>query len=211
MKYNARNQMNGLDLLRSISVDKVALGFLDPQYREVLDKLNFGNEGERQAKRANLPQMTPEDIATFVAEFARVLRPSGHLVLWMDKFCLATGRWRRWLDDTIDFATVDLIAWNKLRMGMGKRTRGVMEYAVVLQKMPTVASSWRDRAMRDGWTEHSDSSIHPHAKPHVLTERIIRATTKRGDLVCDPCAGGYGVLDACIATGRQFIGSDLVK
>lgn len=211
VEFNARNQMDGLELLRSLAAGQVALGILDPQYREVLDKLKFGNEGDRQIERADLPQMTSAQIAMFVAEFARVLRPSSHLVIWMDKFCLVTGRWRRWLDDTIDFATVDMIAWNKLRMGMGKRTRGVMEYAVILQKIPTAAALWRDRGLRDGWTEHSDSTIHPHAKPHGLTERLIRATTKRGDLVCDPCAGGYGVLDACIATGRRFIGCDLVK
>jgi DNA modification methylase len=42
-----------------------------------------------------------------------------------------------------------------------------------------------------------------------LIERLIRATTKAGDLVVDPCAGSYVVLEACRVSGRQFVGCDL--
>jgi DNA modification methylase len=33
--------------------------------------------------------------------------------------------------------------------------------------------------------------------------------TVPGDLVLDPAAGGYGVLDAAVAMGRHFVGCDL--
>jgi site-specific DNA-methyltransferase (adenine-specific) len=110
-----------------------------------------------------------------------------------------------------DLAIVDLICWNKLRNGMGRRARCRSEYLVVAQKKPTRAKGvWTDHRLDDSWPEMSDRSIHPHAKPRQLTERLIRAATKRGDLVVDPCAGSYGVLDACHATGRRFVGCDLV-
>jgi site-specific DNA-methyltransferase (adenine-specific) len=132
-------------------------------------------------------------------------------MLWMDKFCLATGTFRRWTRRARDLEVVDLIAWNKLRPGMGRRARCVTEYLVVAQKAPTRAKSvWTDHGIRDSWSESSDRRIHPHAKPHVLTERLIRACTKRDDLVVDPCAGGYGVMEACRASRRQFLGGDLI-
>jgi len=49
--------MDGLTLLKSLENNSVSLVFFDPQYRGVLDKMNYGNEGERQIKRSKLIQM----------------------------------------------------------------------------------------------------------------------------------------------------------
>lgn len=207
---NARQKMNGVDLFEALPDRIAALVFCDPQYRTVLDKLAFGNEGARQKGRAALPQMTDSDIAFFVSEAARVLRPSGHLALWMDKFSLAEGVYRRWLRRATTLDVVDLIAWNKMRPGMGRRARCQTEYLVIAQKHPVRAQGvWTDHAISDSWSEHHDRGVHPHCKPFRLTERIIRAVTSRDDLVVDPCAGGYGVLNACLESGRIFLGCDL--
>jgi len=50
---------------------------------------------------------------------------------------------------------------------------------------------------------------HPHEKPVNLNRRLIEAVTEKGDLVIDPCAGGFGVLKICQATRRKFLGCDL--
>jgi len=50
---------------------------------------------------------------------------------------------------------------------------------------------------------------HPHQKPFFLLRSLIEATTQEGDLIVDPCAGSFVVLDACQQTGRQFLGVDL--
>ena len=50
---------------------------------------------------------------------------------------------------------------------------------------------------------------HPHQKPFFLLRTLIEATTKESDLVVDPCAGSFAVLDACKSTGREFLGVDL--
>lgn len=203
--------MDAVELLSRVPDRIAALFFFDPQYRAVLDKLAFGNEGARQVGRAKLKSMDDDDIAFVIEEAGRVLLPSGHLMLWMDKFSIASGHWHRWLRRAPMLNVVDLICWNKLRPGMGRRTRGVTEYLVILQKAPIRAKDvWTDHGIRDGWSESSDRRIHPHAKPYVLTERLIRAASKRGDLIIDPCAGGYGVLEACQASGREFIGGDLI-
>lgn len=207
---NTRNKMNGVGFLRSLRDEEAKLAFFDPQYRGVLDQLAFGNEGERQKERAKLPQMSDDDIAYFIEQIERILKPSGHLMLWLDKFSIGSGHHLRYFHRTARFQIVDLIHWNKLKFGMGRRARCCSEYLLIVQKRPIIAKgAWNDHSIMDTWTEASNPEIHPHAKPFVLTERLIRSTTKRGDLVIDPAAGGYGVLEACRRSGRDFSGCDL--
>lgn len=210
--FDAPQTMNGLVLLSRLPDASAALVVFDPQYRSVLDEMQYGNEGSRQKERAKLSAMTPFMIERFVREIARALRGSGHLAMWVDKYLLAEGRHLRFLAAAPELKLVDLIHWNKLRPGMGKRARCRSEYLVVAQKPPIRAQGiWTDHRLDDSWLESADRSEHAHAKPHQLTERLVRAVTKRGDLVVDPCAGAYGVLEACRASGRRFVGCDLLE
>ncbi len=45
----------------------------------------------RGNSRYRLKQMAEEVIVQFITKINRVLMPSGHLFLWMDKFHLCTG------------------------------------------------------------------------------------------------------------------------
>lgn len=205
---NKRNIGDGMDLLRMLEADSVAAVFFDPQYRGVLDHCKYGNEGARQAGRIGLPQMSDGIIHDFILQISRVLRPSGHLFLWTDKFQCENGMWS-WIDGT-DLRLVDMITWNKDRMGMGYRSRRQSEHMHILQKIPTRAKGvWTDHSIPDVWTERVGKK-HPHQKPVGLQRRVILAATRPGDLIVDPAAGGYSVLDAVMAAGgRDFIGTDL--
>ena len=89
---NFRNKADGLNLLASQPDKSIKTAFFDPQYRGVLDKLSYGNEGVNRAKaRCNLTQMDELTIKRFIKEIDRVLEPSGHLFLWVDKFHLCQG------------------------------------------------------------------------------------------------------------------------
>ncbi len=123
---NDTNVINGLDLLSEIEDEVITAAFFDPQYRGIMEKMKYGNEGERQKERAELQQMAEETIKQFVEEIDRVLIPSGHLFLWIDKYHLCTGT-GNWIKDT-NLSTVDLITWDKGKMGMGYRTRRKSEY-----------------------------------------------------------------------------------
>lgn len=214
LRMNVRQKMNGGTLLRELPPACAAAVWFDPQYRGIMEKQQYGNEGARQKARAALPQMTDQRIAYFINEIERVLKPSGHLFFWMDKFSVgeaAGGKPPPFFMYASALQTVDLFHWSTLRFGMGRRGRGSSEYLLIKQKPPVRAKGiWSDNGMRDTWAEMSDRSIHVHAKPHQLIERLVRATTKRGDLIVDPCAGGYGVLEICKLTGREFVGCDLV-
>ena len=103
-------------------------------------------------------------------------------------------------------STVDLIVWNKLRYGMGYRTRRTSEYCLVLQKAPLRAKGvWRSHDIRDVWDEKIDSEF-THAKPPALQSKLVDALTNMGDTVIDPAAGSFSVLQACLRTQPPFFG-----
>lgn len=211
IKANQTQKMDGLELLSKIKNETIKLAFFDPQYRGVLDKLNYGNEGKKRGReRANLPQMSEKTILEFISEVDRVLKPSGYLMMGVDKFHLLQSI-KKWATAVGSFEIVDMITWDKMRMGMGYRSRRRSEYLVVLQKKPTLAkATWTIRNIPDVWEEKIKDKSHPHSKPIELQKQLILATTDEGDYVLDPAAGGYSVLKACEELKRTFIGCDLV-
>lgn len=202
------NQIEGLALLSHIHDGSIAAVFFDPQYRGILDKMRYGNEGvSRGQGRASLTQMTQTDIEAFLPEISRVLRPSGHLFLWVDKYHLCEGV-LPWLLNT-ELSLVDMLVWSKQRIGMGYRTRRTAEYIVICQKAPKRARGvWLDHTIPDVWEERV-SKTHPHRKPVALQARLLAAVTTQDDWVLDPAAGSYSVLEACKREHRHFIGGDV--
>lgn len=212
LELNVCQKMNGLKMLQLLPDKSVPLVFFDPQYRSVMDKQNYGNEGEnRGKKRSELPQQTNEEINKFLKQIERILTPSGHLMLWIDKFILVSGV--RSILDGISLRLVDMITWNKARMGMGYRSRRFSEHLLVLQKLPVRAKGiWVIHNIPDVWEEKIENGDknHTHAKPVGLQEQLIKAVTDKNDLIVDPAAGGYSVLKACQRAGRNFLGCDII-
>lgn len=205
---NYKNKIDGLVLLKGIDTESVKVAFFDPQYRGVLDKLSYGNEGVGRGKaRSSLQQMDLGTIIKFINEINRVLLPSGHLFLWVDKFHLCQGV-LEWFMHT-DLNLVDMITWDKDKIGMGYRTRRKSEYLIVFQKKPIRAKDvWKSHSIPDVWTEKVVKT-HPHSKPINLQKTLIEATSNEGDLILDPAAGGYSVFEACKIINRNFIGGDI--
>lgn len=205
---NKPNIINGQNLLDNINDAIITACFFDPQYRGVMDKMKYGNEGERQKERAALEQMGEETIKLFIREIDRVLIPGGHLFLWVDKFHLCEGT-APWTFGT-SLSVVDLITWDKGKIGMGYRTRRKSEYLLIIQKKPVKAKGyWTRHDIPDVWTEKIIDKKHPHQKPFMLQKDLIDAVSAEGDYILDPCAGSYTVLAACKEMSRNFIGGDL--
>ncbi len=148
-------------------------------------------------------------ISEFIHELARVLIPSGHLFLWLDKFHLCTN-FKDWFSSTCLHA-VDMITWNKQKIGLGYRARHTSEFLMVLQKEPKRAKGcWTLRNIPDVWGEKvPPSKKYHHTKPIGLQSKLIEAVSNKEDLVIDPAVGSFSVLDSCIATERNFLGCDI--
>lgn len=209
LKENRKQKMDGLKMLDKLPSNSIPLVFFDPQYRSVLDKQKYGNEGKRQKGRAEMKQMDNKKINEFVIEIERALMPSGHLALWVDKYIVCNGR--EFLDG-VGLQLVDMITWNKERMGMGYRTRRYSEFLLIYQKKPVKAKGvWMIRNIPDVWNEKIDTKRHAHQKPLGLQQKIIEAVTNEGDVIVDPAAGSYSVLKASTETNRNFIGCDILE
>jgi site-specific DNA-methyltransferase (adenine-specific) len=194
-------------LLKALLDSSATVVIFDPQHRSTLNKQKYGNEGERQRERCALPQMSDEYIDRCCREAARVLRPSGYLMLWADTFRLCQAHHLRVTDVLLP---VDLIAWDSRKPGQGYRARRYGAYLLVLQKPPLRAkTTWIDHSISDRWAEKVDRKIHPHIKPRELLARLIGAVSRPGDLVVDPAAGSFITLEIARLMGRRFIGCDL--
>lgn len=203
---NHKNVCDGLDLLGSIPDGSIPLTFFDPQYRGNLDKLRYGNEGARQIQRVALPQQDGFEIAKFAAEIERITKPSGHIGYWVDAFGLLAVE-----SPFKQTQAVSLVTWDKEKMGMGYRIRSQSEFLIVIQKPPIRAKGiWTAHDIRSVWREKLADKKHVHQKPVGLMRRIIEACTLPGDVVCDPCAGSFSVMEAANACDRNFLGGDIL-
>ena len=209
LNLNKRMKMDGLLFLSRLPQASIPVAFFDPQYRGVLDKLSYGNEGkERGRARASLLQMNDDTIRKFIQGISTALIPSGHLFLWMDKFHLCTG-FADWLSGT-PLDVVDMLTWNKGRIGMGYRTRRMSEHLVVLQREPRRAKGvWKIHSIPDVWTEEVKRNGYAHKKPVYLQGRLIESVSHASDIVIDPAAGSFSVMEACRNRGRNFLGCDI--
>ncbi len=210
LQFNTRIKMDGLSFLSLIPKNTIPVVFFDPQYRGVLDKLKYGNEGKSRGKdRCHLPQMSEQTIKEFIMKIDDVLIPSGHLFLWIDKFHLCQGI-GNWFNDT-NLEIVDMITWNKQRMGMGYRSRRCAEYLTVLQTYPRKAKGiWKIHNIRDVWSEPiSSKKSHTHQKPIGLQQELINAVSNEGDVIVDPAAGSFSVMESAVNANRLFLGTDI--
>ena len=210
LTLNTEINMDGRELLRKLLDDTVSAIFFDPQFRGVYDKMKYGNEDtSRNHVRIKLPQMDEETIKEFIGEISRVLIPSGHLFLWIDKFHLGTGDFKDWNEGT-RLSVVDMLTWDKTKFGLGYRTRHQSEFCIIFQKEPRRAKGvWTLRNIPDVWQESIVNKKHPHNKPIDLQGELIEAVTSEADLVVDPAAGSFSVLEACRIRGRNFLGCDI--
>lgn len=210
-KLNHKYNVDGITLMKSLKDYSISTVFFDPQYRGILDKMSYGNEGKcnsRQRARTKLIQMNEETIIKFIYEIDRILIKSGHLFLWIDKFHLCEGI-SNWIRKT-DLSIVDMIVWDKTKMGMGYRTRRQSEYLLVLQKEPVKAKGvWKTRNIRDVWVEKLKDKKHPHQKPIELQKVLIEAVSNPFDIILDPCAGSFSVMESANLCNRFFLGTDL--
>jgi site-specific DNA-methyltransferase (adenine-specific) len=133
---------------------------------------------------------------------------------WIDDYSLCEGHLVR-VKEALQ--CVGLCAWKNTMWGQGNRFRNCGAHLAALQKpllrgrkrvFPAKAT-WRDRGIPDRWCEYVPRNGHPHAKPAGLIRRLIGAVTHPGDLVIDPAAGSFVVLQECQKLGRKFIGCDL--
>lgn len=217
---NKKLWVDGIDLMAYLEPESIDLTVFDPQYRDVLEYLKYGNEGEsRMTQRAELESMDTDTILNFIERISEVTKPSGYLALWVDKFILAEGLHKQWFEEVnrekdkySSFVLVDMFTWNKELMAMGARSRRQSEFLMIYQMWPKTTKTWTDKGMPDVFSEKIPSprtkGLHPHRKPMQFTQRLIKSVVEPDGWVLDPCAGSFSTLTAC-PPEINFIGGDI--
>jgi adenine-specific DNA-methyltransferase len=88
---------------------------------------------------------------------------------------------------------------------------GMPRFKQYLKEMPGVPLStlWTDVKFIDSWG--GENLSYPTQKPEALLERIVKASTKEGDLVADFFCGSGTTAAVAEKLGRKWIASDLGK
>ncbi|RCS47649.1 hypothetical protein DTL42_14095 [Bremerella cremea] len=75
------------------------------------------------------------------------------------------------------------------------------------QRKPDEWTKWVDTLDLD----RQEKEYHPWQRPLAEVESLLLSFTKPGDLVVDPCGGGFTTAVACQRLGRQCISCDIEK
>lgn len=201
---NTKQSGEALELLTNLENNSVSLVFFDPQYEPV-----------RQVLRTNYPLYSQIDyqILRILEQIERILRPSSFCLLWVNKTLLGNDRIPLWLLKTPSLKIVDFLVWHKKNtLGLGSWLRSNAEFCFLIQKYPQSGKLFKNRSFGNVWEEAvlpPSKRKHPHQKPKELIKALITATTNAGDLIIDPCAGSFIVLEVCQELKREFLGCDL--
>lgn len=183
-----------------ISCASVDLILTDPPY-------GIDHQSNRRVATPKLAKIAnDDDVRTdWIADAHFLLKPGGRILLFT--------RWDvypEWFEAVRKmFQVKSCIVWDKLRHGSGDLKHAfaprheLVIYAVkpecdweITPRLPDVL---RVPAVP------ADQLIHPHQKPLLLIETLLKACSNPGDLVLDPFAGSGVTGRACKNLGRDYI------
>lgn len=143
-----------------------------------------------------------------LAELAeRVLVPGGTFVAYLGHHRFNDKL--RALDKHLNFQWLSTAVWTGAR-------NGVPRLKLVSKSIPIVVYSKGEWEPLHMWsdtfvTEHQEKDWHPWQRPLGEVENLVRYFSRPGDLVIDPCGGGFTTAIACQRENRRFVGCDTDK
>ncbi len=228
--------LNVLEKITDLSVDMI---FADPPYN--LSNDGFTCQGGRMVSvnkgdwdKSRGPEADFDFHTAWITACHRKLRPGG--TIWISGtyhsifqcgYALQKGGWHV-LNDIAWFkpnaspnlscrmftASHETLVWART----AKKHKHVFNYeAMKFGDWPEDKMKKPDKQMRSVWhlplTKKSEKSFgrHPTQKPEALLERIVLASTHKGDLILDPFCGSGTTGVAALRHGRRFIGIDMDK
>jgi site-specific DNA-methyltransferase (adenine-specific) len=135
-------------------------------------------------------------------EWQRVLKPSGHVLCFID--------WRMMAScadaiESADLRKAGLLVWDKTYFGMGSCFRNQHEMVLHFTKGVGSAPLRRDVGNVLGFKPIRNGD-HPTEKPVDLLETLLSVVCPRDGVVLDPFMGSGATGVAAVNTGRRFIG-----
>ena len=213
----ALKHQEGLEFLSDIPDNSVDLVLTDPPY-EISRPTGFiKSQGENTIERFKMSYEFGEwderatNLAPFVSEFYRVLRPSGTMIMFYDLWKLTN------LADIMQsakFKQLRMIEWVKTnpvpinsQLNYLTNCREIALTGVKKSK-PTFHSKY-DKGIYEFPIYHAKDRFHPTQKSLPLFEALITKHSNEGDLVLDCFAGSATTAVAAQNTNRSFMGCEI--
>ncbi|MDR0196628.1 MAG: site-specific DNA-methyltransferase [Oscillospiraceae bacterium] len=215
-------QGNCLDLLKNIKSGSVDLIVTDPPYNLSKD---YGNDSDKRTRDEYLSFSRQ-----WLTQSKRVLKPTGTIYLFMGVRFISCIY--EILEQDLGMMFNSWITWTYTQ-GIGK-TRGFsprhddilmftkskdfvfnLDSVRIPQKYYRSVNNMRGANPGNVWEfSHvhycqANRQNHPTQKPEALFERMILASTNKGDLVLDPFCGSGTALRVCQQTDRRGIGMEI--
>lgn len=140
--------------------------------------------------------------STLVPEFSRVLKPSGHLLV----FCHHESYAAFYPYVFATFPKLVALVWDKGRAGLGRVWRHQHEFVIAARKKKPYEV--RGRLFVDVLRHRAPLTRdrrHPAEKPVPLLRELLEATLPAGGTVLDPFMGSGSTGEAALSLGAQFI------
>ena len=192
----------------------------DPPYPALDKQMQTGTTRARNRK-GGWDFETRDLDEEILREFYRVLKPGGHMFIFMPAAGATSygdtaeyNENQRQLTMKAGFRYNKTWIWDKVHIGMGYYGRPRHELIFFYSKgkpnnlggfsrKPNPQHYIHDilRATRPS----SRKKKHQTEKPIEILADILQFSTDEGDLVLDPFAGGLGLAEACLKTGRNAV------
>jgi DNA modification methylase len=157
----------------------------------------------------------PFNPAEWVAEFTRVLAPTGNLFAFTSYNLL--GAWHAAFDPIFD--TFQFMVWHKTNPPPKLRRAGFLNSCELIVCAWNKGHTWNFTRQRDmhnfieapicAGRERVRDPAHPTQKPLRVLRRLVELASRPGDLVYDPFAGVGSTGVAALELDRRFVGVEL--
>ena len=207
----------GLQFLSEVSNNSVDLILTDPPY-EISRPTGFiASSGEKTIERFKMSYEFGEwderstNLAPFVAEFHRILRPGGTMIMFYDLWKITV---LSEIMKTAKFKQLRFLEWIKTnpvpinsKLNYLTNSREIALSGVKRSK-PTFNSKY-DNGIYKYPIYHGKDRFHPTQKSLPLFEELVQKHSSEGALVLDCFAGSATTALAARNTGRNFIGCEM--
>ena len=192
-----------LEVMKQLPDKSVDLVLTDPPYG--VDYVGGQNERERERlendKQANVYKL-------LFPEIRRILKDGGSAYVFY-----ANGKENDVFPYLNNFYKYQVLMWNKLNKGFGdiaSRYHHTYEpFIYICKGSPT--NWYGDTNDIDVWTTKGGykNDFHPTQKPLSIISKMLKNSTKEGDLILDPFLGSGTTAVACKQLKRNFIGIEI--
>lgn len=154
----------------------------------------------------------------YFSEIYRILKPTGTFYLNIK------GQWKEynynhpfWITEISNFKLLNVIIWNFPSGADVAKIKWYPRHEYIFMFIKTNEYYFNGKCAKIGdvWKinhvlhKSGERTKHPAQYPVKLIERIIKSSTKEGDIVLDPFLGSGTTLEACRKTNRNCIGFEI--